>query len=123
MLLALSDYVSKKGGLAAETKKVAEKKNPDTGKARLAPFYDELQDQGLYLPAYAPQSSDYNHGYQAQQVGQLQVAEYAMVFPLFLLICFLFMAVACVATICCGSAGYVFGQRSGPQNESMKVRA
>merc|ERR1712129_550815 len=101
----------------------------ETFKAGASPFYDELQGQGTYLPAHAPQfQPGFNYGHQVQQVqqvghGQDQMAEYAIVLPLFLLICFLFTSIACFATICCGAAGYVFGKRSRTSPQLNKVRA
>ena len=82
---------------------------------RAAPFYEELQDQGTYLPAYAPQPQlGYSYG---DQLGYSGASEYAMVLTLFLMICFLFMAVGCFTSICCGASGYVFGRRSVTQGE------
>ena len=82
---------------------------------------DSELKQSVYVPAYAPQDyPGYNYGYQVGYSGASSTsafADYAMVFPLALLICFLFMAIACFATICCGAAGYVFGRRSIPQRK------
>lgn len=92
--------------------------------AHASPFYNELQNQGMYAPMYAPQP--YNYGPQMQlgyagAASTSALSDYAMLLPLVLLICFLFMAIACVSTIFCGAAGYILGKRPTPQHER-KVR-
>ena len=84
--------------------------------ARSAPFYDKMDAQGVFLPEYAPPPAlGYNYD-MALSPYTSGFSEYAMVLPLFLVICFLFMAIACFTLVCCGTAGIVFGRRSSSQD-------